>query len=56
MPEEVLAERGSGLLVEYRVKWRGFEGSKSATWELGSQLHKLDGFREALDRFLGTRV
>ena len=51
VPEEVLAERGRGRIVEYRVKWKGFSSSQSVTWELASQLHTLSGFEEALRRF-----
>ena len=49
--EEVLAQRGSGRVTQYRVKWKGFASSQSVTWELGSQLHKISGFREVLTRF-----
>jgi hypothetical protein len=54
VPEEVLAERGSGSVVEYRVKWKGFASSQSVTWELASQLAKLNGFDEALRIFRAT--
>ena len=57
-PEELLAERGSGRVVEYRVKWKGFSSARSATWELGSQVRMLSGFEEALRRWTSmlTRV
>ena len=56
VPQEVLAERGSGKVLEYRVKWKGINSSKP-TWELGSQLVKLAGFEEALERFkLGQKA
>ena len=42
--------------MEYRVKWKGINSSKP-TWELGSQLVKLAGFEEALERFkLGQKA
>ena len=50
-PEEILAARGSGAVVEYRVKWRGFASSQSVTWELGSQLRKMPGFEAVYERF-----
>jgi ankyrin repeat protein len=50
-PEEVLAERGTGSYLEYRIKWKGFASSQSVTWELGSQVKALNGFEEALARF-----
>ena len=55
VPEEVLAVRGFGRVVEYRVKWKGFASSQSVTWELGSQLSQLKGFKEALGRFRASR-
>ena len=51
VPEEVLAERGAGRFVEYRVKWRGFSSSQSVTWELASTLAKVDGFDDVLRAF-----
>ena len=50
-PEEVLATRGGGKIIEYRIKWKGFASEQSATWELASQLQQLVGFKEALARF-----
>lgn len=49
--EDILAERGSGRVLQYRVKWTGFASSQSVTWELGSHLSNVCGFREALERF-----
>ena len=54
MPEEVLAARGTGPFLEYRVKWRGFASSQSVTWVLASQVKTLPGFHEALQRFQQT--
>ena len=51
VPDEVLAVRSSGGVVEYRVKWQGFASLQSITWELGSQLERMSGFHEALRRF-----
>ena len=51
VPEAILAQRGRGRYLEYRVKWQGFGGSRSATWELASELAELRGFGQALACF-----
>ena len=48
----MLASRGSGKVLEYRIKWKGFASSQSVTWELAAQVKDMPGFSAALAAFL----
>jgi len=50
--EAVVSERGSGAMLEYRIKWEGFKSGGCMTWELASQLlSHAAGFAEALQEY-----